>query len=91
MKVHTTTRPIGANERWTRDGMVIASATRSILDAAEAASAPEQIEMAIIQAVGGQVISEELRARAVERGRRVAALVEGALGMMEVSQGAQQR
>jgi hypothetical protein len=54
VKVHTTTRPIGANERWTRDGMVIASATRSILDAAEAASAPEQIEMAIIQAVGGK-------------------------------------
>lgn len=70
-----------------RDGMVITSATRSILDAAEAGSAPEQMEMAIIQAVQrGQVIPEELGTKATERGRRVSALVAGALQMMRVAE-----
>lgn len=86
VKVHTTTRHIGSSERWTRDGMVITSATRSILDAAEAGSAPEQIEMAVVQAVQrGQVVPEELDIKASERSRRVRTLVEGALQIIRVA------
>jgi hypothetical protein len=60
--------------------MAVTSATRSILDAAEAGTAPEQIELAIAQAVErGQVIPEQLHRRAGERGRRVAELVDDAL------------
>lgn len=92
VKIHTTARLIGPAERSMRDGMVITAATRSILDAAEAGSAPEQIEMAIMQAVErGQVIPEELRTKASERGRRVATLVEAALGMISPSEGQQRQ
>jgi hypothetical protein len=63
---------------------VITSATRSILDAAEAGSAPKQIEMAIFQAVErGQVIPEELGTKARSAGRP---LVEEALEMMRVAE-----
>jgi predicted transcriptional regulator of viral defense system len=80
--IHTTTQPLESTDRVVRDGMVVTSATRSILDAAEAGSAPEQIEMAVAQAVErGQVMPEQLRARADQRGRRVAALIDGALQM----------
>lgn len=65
--------------------MVVTPATRSILDAAEAGSAPEQIEMAVIEAVQrAQAIPEELRALASERGRRVAELIEGALQRLRI-------
>jgi predicted transcriptional regulator of viral defense system len=78
--IHTTTRPLEPTDRVWRDGMAVTSATRSILDAAEAGTAPEQIELAIAQAVErGQVIPEQLHRRAGERGRRVAELVDDAL------------
>src|SRR5712692_10373603 len=51
VKIHTTERPIGPNERWEREGIVITSPTRSILDAAEKGADPEQIELAVAQAV----------------------------------------
>lgn len=86
VKVHTTIRPIGPGERWMRDGIAITSATRSILDAAEAGSAPEQIEMAVVQAVQrGQVVPEDLDIKASERSRRVRTLVEGALQLIRVA------
>jgi hypothetical protein len=62
--------------------MVVTSATRTILDAAEAGTAPEQIELAVVQAIRrGLAIPELLRQEASERGRRVAVLVNGALSV----------
>lgn len=80
VKIHTTERPIGSNERWEREGIAITAPTRSILDAAETGADPDQIERAVIQAVGrGLATSEALRQAASNRSRRVERLIEGAL------------
>lgn len=83
VKIHTTVRPIGPEERWIRDGIVVTSATRSILDAAEKGADPEQIELAVAQAVErGLAGTDELRRAASDRSRRVADLIAGALRKM---------
>ena len=80
VKIHTTVRPLQPRDLTYRDGMVITSATRTILDLAEAGMAPDQVELAVIQAVErGLAAPEQLRRGAAARGRRVAALIEGAL------------
>lgn len=80
VKIHTTNRPIRPSERQVRDGMVITSATRSILDAAEKGADPEQIELAVAQAIErGLATTEELCRTASNRSRRVAELIDGAL------------
>jgi predicted transcriptional regulator of viral defense system len=84
VRVHTTVRPLRLDERVVRDGMVVTSAVRTILDAAEAGMAPDQVEMAIIQAVErGLATAQQLRRDAGERGRRVATLVADALRKAE--------
>lgn len=83
-RIHTTVRPLKTDERVVRDGMVLTSATRSILDAAEAGMAPEQVEMAVIQAMErGLATTEQLRRDAGKRGQRVATLVADALRKVE--------
>jgi predicted transcriptional regulator of viral defense system len=85
VRIHTTARPLGPGDLAYRDGMVVTSATRTILDAAEASTAPDQIELAVVQAVErGLATPDRLRRGAAERGRRVAALVEGALSKISV-------
>ncbi|MGD9890387.1 MAG: type IV toxin-antitoxin system AbiEi family antitoxin domain-containing protein [Dehalococcoidia bacterium] len=80
VKIHTTIHPPGPSDLTYRDGMVVTAATRTILDAAEAGTAPDQVELAVVQAVArGLATPDQLRQGATERGRRVAALVEGAL------------
>jgi predicted transcriptional regulator of viral defense system len=80
VKMHTTLRPFRPSDLAYRDGMVITSAARTILDAAEAGTAPDQVELAVVQAVArGLAAPEQLRQDAATRGRRVATLVEGAL------------
>jgi predicted transcriptional regulator of viral defense system len=80
VKIHTTARPLRPSDLTYRDGMVITSATRTVLDAAEAGTAPDQIELATVQAVKrGLATPDQLRRSAAERGRRVATLIEGAL------------
>ena len=80
VKIHTTARPIKPADRVTREGMAVTSATRSILDAAEAGTAPEQIQKAITQAIDkGMATARQLKRDASERGRRVANLVEDIL------------
>ena len=60
--------------------MLVTSAIRSILDAAEAGAAPEQIEMAVAQALErGLATAPLLQRDAGERRRRVATLIAGAL------------
>ena len=80
VKVHTTARPLKPADRVVRDGMAVTSAARSILDAAEAGTAPEQVQKAIAQAIDrGMATARQLKRDAGERGRRVASLVENAL------------
>lgn len=80
VKIHTTIRPVRPVDRVVRGGIVATSAARSILDAAEGGIAPEQIEMAVIQAIErGLATAPQLRRDAGERGQRVATLIAGAL------------
>lgn len=79
--IHTTTRPLQPADVIVRDGIRLTAAARTILDAAEAATAPEQIEKAIIQAVErGLTTTQQLVQHANQRSRRVARLVADALG-----------
>ncbi|MGH2693527.1 MAG: type IV toxin-antitoxin system AbiEi family antitoxin domain-containing protein [Actinomycetota bacterium] len=49
--IHTTTRPPDSGEVVTRDGIPVTSPARSIVDAAEAGTAPEQVVRAAHQAI----------------------------------------
>jgi predicted transcriptional regulator of viral defense system len=81
VKVHTTDRPIGPGEREHRDGVVVTSATRSILDAACKGADPEQIQLAVAQAIErGLATNEEMRRAASELSRCVAKSIFDALG-----------
>jgi predicted transcriptional regulator of viral defense system len=69
VKIHTTSRPLRPGDLTFRDGMIVTSATRTILDAAEAGTAPEQIELAVVQAIRrGLAIPDQLRQEAAGRG-----------------------
>jgi predicted transcriptional regulator of viral defense system len=78
--VHTTKRAWDSGEVRRNEGIRVTSPERTILDAAEAGTQPEQIQMAIEQALRrGWLDAHHLRARARERERRVSSLVEQAL------------
>jgi len=80
-RLHTTTRPLRPGDVTEREGIRLTSATRTILDAAEYGTAPEQIEMAVAQALHrGQTTESRIRSGAGERNAYVADLVSGALG-----------
>lgn len=80
VRFHTTARGLRGAEKLRREGVVVTSAARSIADAAEAGTAPEQIEMAVVEAVHrGLTTPPQLREVVAERSRRVGGLVEGAL------------
>ena len=80
VKIHTTIRPLRQDERVVRDGMGVTSAARSILDAAEAGIAPEQVAMAVAQALErGLATRDQLLTGGSERGGRVAKLIANAL------------
>jgi predicted transcriptional regulator of viral defense system len=77
--IHTTTRPFGLLDVVERDGIRVTSAGRTIVDAAEWGTAPEQIEMAVAQALHrGLVTRDQLESLARTRGLRVQRLVVGA-------------
>lgn len=81
--IHTTTRPLRPDDVITRDGIRLTAAARTIVDTAETGTAPEQVELAITQAVErGLTTPEHLCQAARERNRRVAELVCDALGRM---------
>ncbi|MGH2557707.1 MAG: type IV toxin-antitoxin system AbiEi family antitoxin domain-containing protein [Thermomicrobiales bacterium] len=78
--VHTTTRDLRPQDIVTRDGLRVTSAARTILDAAEIAVAPEQVEMAVRQAiVRGLTTRHRLEEDARQRSRRAYDLVTGVL------------
>jgi predicted transcriptional regulator of viral defense system len=78
--IHTTTRPLRAGDVTVREGVRLTSAARTILDAAQIGTAPEQVQLAVVQAIArGLVTRQQLDAGASERSRRVRCLIAGAL------------
>ncbi len=78
--IHTTSRSLRRDDVIVREGMRLTSAARSILDAAEIGTAPEQIEMAVLQALErGLATASQLLQDAGERSQRVFRLMSGAL------------
>ncbi len=77
VSLHTTdAMPVGA-EIVTREGITVTSPERSIVDAATAGTAPEQIEAAVIEALqAGLTTEDRLRSTALRSSRRVAAVIE---------------
>jgi len=80
ISLHTKTDPLRPADIVIREGIRLTAPLRTILDAAETGTASEQVVMAIEQAGRrGWLVGSNLRARAQERGTRVAKLVEIAL------------
>lgn len=78
--IHTTTRPIIEGDVVTRDGIPVTSPVRSIVDAAEAGTAPEQVVKAAREAIErGLATTGQLRAATKGRGSRVERLIRRAL------------
>jgi predicted transcriptional regulator of viral defense system len=78
--IHTTVKPFGPLDISILDGMRVTSPARTILDAAELGTGPEQIEMAIKQALArGLATRDQLIEGSRTRGHRVQALVRAAL------------
>ena len=78
--IHTTTRPLGSRDVVVRDGIRVTSAERSIVDAAEGGTAPDQVARAVTQALErGMTTEARLLAAAQKRSRRVERLVRLAL------------
>jgi predicted transcriptional regulator of viral defense system len=86
VRVHTTTRKMVPSDVVVRDGIRVTAPARSILDAAEAGTAPEQVIAAAVQAVEqGLATRQQLLAAAEERSSRVEQLVRRALDRGPVS------
>ena len=74
--LHTTTRPFREGDLVVREGMRVTGPVRSILDAADAGAAPEQIRRAAREAVErGMTTSREFVEEARKRGSRVVDLI----------------
>jgi predicted transcriptional regulator of viral defense system len=74
--LHTTTKALEPSEVVSRHGIRVTDPVRSILDAASVGTAPEQIEMAVRQALHEALVTRRsLLARADRRGGRVAELI----------------
>jgi predicted transcriptional regulator of viral defense system len=84
--LHTTTKALGSSDVVSREGIRVTDPVRSILDAATGGTAPEQIEMAVDQALDeGLTTRRSLLARADKQGGRVAELVRGSVERAERS------
>lgn len=80
VKVHTTAKSIVKEDTVIRDGIIVTSPALSILDAAEAGVAPEQIDIAVSQAINrGLATARRLQEKARERGGRVDKLIMNAI------------
>ncbi len=77
---HTTADALAPHEIVTRQGLRITAPMRTILDVADAGTAPEQVIMAVAQArERGLILPTRLRAEAARRDRRVRDLIDRAL------------
>jgi predicted transcriptional regulator of viral defense system len=78
--IHTSTRSFGAEDLTVVDGIRVTTAARSIIDSAEAGTAPEQIIAAVDQALErGMTTENQLLGAARQNGGRVAQLIEHAI------------
>ncbi len=78
--IHTTTRPLGSTDTVSRRGMRVTAPARTIIDAAAAGVAPDQVIAAVHAALErGMTTPSLLRAAARTRGGRVKRLLEAAL------------
>jgi predicted transcriptional regulator of viral defense system len=74
--LHTTTKGFQPGELITRGGLRLTSAVRTIVDSAEAGTAPEQIVAAIKNAVGrGLASTQQLRSASASSSKRVGDLI----------------
>jgi len=79
--LHTTIAPLGDDEVTIREGVRLTTPERTLLDVAEAGTAPEQVVQGIRTALArGWVTPSSIGNRARERGARVSSLVALALG-----------
>ena len=82
VSTHTTTRPLGAADVFTREGLRMTTPARTIADVAESGAAPEQVIAATRQAIErGLTTPARIRAAARSRGRRIRNLIESALSV----------
>jgi len=80
VKIHTTTRAFAAGDVVTREGMRVTSVARTIADAAAWGTGPEQIEMAVLQALDrGMTSRKRLEQEIADRSLRVKRLIGGAI------------
>jgi predicted transcriptional regulator of viral defense system len=80
VKIHTTTRRLGPTDVNVRDGIRVTSPARTIVDAAEIGTGPEQIEAAIHQALQRRLTTRTRLEQAVNgRSHRVRSLIDNAL------------
>jgi predicted transcriptional regulator of viral defense system len=78
--IHTTSLPLSPEDVITREGVRLTSPERTIVDAAEWGPSPEQIEMAIHEAISrGLTTRRRLQQAATSKSHRVERLVLGAL------------
>lgn len=78
--IHTTTHPLGSTDTVSRRGMRVTAPARTIIDAAAAGVAPDQVIAAVHAALErGMTTPSLLRAAARTRGGRVQRLLEAAL------------
>lgn len=76
MTLHTATAAIPDDEITTRNGIRVSTPSRAIADAAGSGTAPEQIQMAIRQALQqGRTTPSQLTDQAERHGGQVAALI----------------
>ena len=74
--LHTATAPIPDGDITTRHGIRVTTPARTIIDAARSGTAPEQIQMAVRQALQeGRTTPDQLAEHAERNGGHVAALV----------------
>ncbi len=77
VQLHTVEEPLRHGEIVSRQGIRVTSPTRSIVDAAQAGTAPEQVILAIRQALQrGLTTPRALRAQTARASRRARSLIE---------------
>jgi predicted transcriptional regulator of viral defense system len=82
--VHTTTHPPTPRDRTEREGIPVTSPARTIVDVAATNIGPEQVEMAVAQALDRALTTqEELEAQTRDRDTRVRDLIARALAQHE--------
>lgn len=80
VRIHTTTRAFEPGDVVTREGMRVTSVERTIADAADWGTGPEQIEMAVRQAIRRAMTSRKwLEAVSMGRSKRVRDLLARAI------------